>query len=283
MTHKKDDRVRHPAREDWGLGEVLEDSVSGNTRIFFVGSGEKVISDQYVSLRPVVGSAAKHPVLDNLHLSKAPGIKYRSLPDSIQYFLEHYPGGFHGDRFLREERNYKAAAHEMATSLLSESELRGLCAAGEHTEACARAEKVVNATNLMFPNEKMAFRDGIKLPGCQKVFAEGLLEILYGSQDLGERFENYSKLLSLLGADKWTTATYFQFILLPEEFMFIKPIVTQNAAAVSGFEINYRPQLNWVTYKQVLAFSRYLRRELSELKPRDLIDVQSFMWCITRK
>lgn len=62
--------------------------------------------------------------------------------------------------------------------------------------------------------------------------------------------------------------------------MFVKPTVTQNAAAVSGFEINYKSQLNWVTYKQVLAFSQYLHRELSELKPRDLIDVQSFMWCI---
>ena len=280
MTHKKGDRVRHPTRGDWGLGEVLDDSVSGNTRVFFVGSGEKFISDQYVSLQPVVGSAAKHPVLDNLHLTKDPGNKYRSHPDSIQYFLERYPGGFHGDRFLREERDYKAAAHEAATSLLSESELRGLCAAGEHAEACARAQKVVNATNLIFPYEKMAFRDGIKLPDWQQAFAEGLLEVLYGSEDLEERFENYFKLLSLFGAGKWTTATYFQFILFPEEFMFVKPTVTQQAAAVSGFEINYRSQLNWITYKQVLAFSRYLRGELSELKPRDLIDVQSFMWCI---
>ena len=280
MAHKKGDRVKHPTRGDWGLGEVLEDSVSGNTRVFFVGSGAKVISDQYVSLQPVVGSAAKHPVLDNLHLSKAPGIKYRSLPDSIQYFLEQYPGGFHGDRFLQEERNYKAAAHETAISLLNESEFRGLCAIGEHAETCARAQKVVNATNLIFPNEKMAFRDGIKSPDRQQAFAEGLFEALYGSEELEDRFEKYSKLLGHFGADKWTTATYFQFILFPEEFMFVKPTVTQNAAAVSGFEIYYKSQLNWVTYKQVLAFSQYLRRELSELKPRDLIDVQSFMWCI---
>ena len=132
----------------------------------------------------------------------------------------------------------------------------------------------------VFPNEKMAFRDGIKSPDRQQAFAEGLFEVLYGSEELEDRFEKYSKLLSHFGADKWTTATYFQFILFPEEFMFVKPTVTQNAAAVSGFEIYYKSQLNWVTYKQVLAFSQYLRRELSELKPRDLIDVQSFMWCI---
>ena len=281
MTIKKGDRVRHPTREDWGLGEVLENPISGNTRVFFVGSGEKTISDQFVVLQPVLGPPAKHPVLDNLHISKAPGLQYRSVPDSIQYFLEHYANGFYGDRFLREERAYKSAAHEMATSLLSEVKLRGLCAAGEHAEACVRAQKVVNATNLIFPNEKMALHDEIKSPDGQQEFAEGLLQVLYGSEELEVRFESYARLLARLGVAKWTTATYFQFILFPEEFMFIKPVATQNAAAISGFEINYRAQLNWLTYKQVMKFAQYLRRELSVLKPRDLIDVQSFMWCIT--
>ena len=62
--------------------------------------------------------------------------------------------------------------------------------------------------------------------------------------------------------------------------MFLKPTVTQNAAEISGFAINYRPDLNWHTYASVLAFAKYLKAELVELSPRDMIDVQSFMWCI---
>ena len=91
----------------------------------------------------------------------------------------------------------------------------------------------------------------------------------------------FAKVLEELGADKWTTVSYFLFILLPEKYMFVKPTVTQNAAEISAFELNYRPQLNWLTYKSVLEFSEYLQSELVELKPRDMIDVQSFMWCIS--
>ena len=42
------------------------------------------------------------------------------------------------------------------------------------------------------------------------------------------------------------------------------------------------PQLNWKTYERVLAFSMWLFDELTErgLEPRDMIDVQSFIWCI---
>ena len=59
-----------------------------------------------------------------------------------------------------------------------------------------------------------------------------------------------------------------------------KPTITQHAAALCGFEINYRPEVNWLTYDLVLKFSQYLKDELVDLRPRDMIDVQSFMWCI---
>jgi hypothetical protein len=62
--------------------------------------------------------------------------------------------------------------------------------------------------------------------------------------------------------------------------VFLKPTVTQNAAEISGFAINYRPDLNWLTYASVLTFANYLKAELVGLLPRDMIDVQSFMWCI---
>ena len=62
--------------------------------------------------------------------------------------------------------------------------------------------------------------------------------------------------------------------------MFIKPSVTQKVAEMSAFEINYRPELNWLTYKSVLDFAHYLRHALADLKPRDMIDVQSFIWCV---
>ena len=56
--------------------------------------------------------------------------------------------------------------------------------------------------------------------------------------------------------------------------------MTQNAADILNFEINYKSKLNWVTYDSVQNLAKYLRECLGEMKPRDMIDVQTFMWCI---
>jgi hypothetical protein len=144
---------------------------------------------------------------------------------------------------------------------------------------CRRALRVSSATNLIFPNEKMALKDGLELPSNQQAFATALFNLFYGDDDLKARFKRYADILEGIGAAKWTIATYFLFIVYPEEYVFLKPTVTQNAAGISGFEINYRPDLNWRTYASVLAFANYLKAELAGLSPRDMIDVQSFMWC----
>ena len=60
--------------------------------------------------------------------------------------------------------------------------------------------------------------------------------------------------------------------------MFMKPDVTKNAADSLGFQLNYRPEPNWLTYSSLLRMADIYQRKLAPLKPRDLIDVQSFFW-----
>ncbi len=57
-------------------------------------------------------------------------------------------------------------------------------------------------------------------------------------------------------------------------------MVTQDAADVCNFELNYRPELHWLTHRSVQRFAGVLRSEIATLNPRDMIDVQSFIWCI---
>ena len=122
----------------------------------------------------------------------------------------------------------------------------------------------------------------LNLPLHRKL-SSSLYLIFSTGDDLSLRFERHVDVLEGIDAAKWTIATYFLFIVYPDQYMFLKPTVTQNAADISGFEINYRPGLNWYTYKSVLSFANYLKAELVELAPRDMIDVQSFMWCIAPK
>lgn len=281
MEYKKGDRVKHPTKDDWGIGEVLENSNTATVRVFFVGTGEKTLSLQYVQPIKVEGIEAGSAVLDNLKISKsASGIKYQSLPQSIQFFLVEFPKGFYGEKFKEHERDYKDKAHALACELLGKEVFGDLLESENYAEIVKRALKVANATNLIFPNEKMALKDGLQPLYAQQSFSKSLYALLYSKDELASRFVGFSKVLENINAAKWTTATYYLFIIHPDKHMFVKPTITQYSSELCGYEVNYKPQLNWLTYKSVLGFSEYIRSEISELNPRDMIDVQSFLWCI---
>lgn len=282
MNLRKGERVRHPTVEDWGLGEVLADSNGESVRVFFVGGGEKLLSLKHVQPVRVAPEAAGHPVLDNLKIkSFSSGIKYQSLPESIQFFLKGFPNGFYGERFTTEERQYKDKAHVLAVELLGKEPFDELLEHADYQEITRRVLKVVSATNLIFPNEKMALKDGLAAKEVQKDFAMALHGLLFSQDPLQARFEAFARVLQNIGAAKWTIASYFPFFMYPERFMFVKPTITQHAADLCGFEISYQSELNWLTYKRILDFSNYLLDATAELQPRDMIDIQSFMWCIS--
>jgi hypothetical protein len=64
MLYAKGDRVRHPGKREWGLGEVLEPSSSSMVRVYFVRAGEKRLSPAHVTLRLATGTKAKNLALD---------------------------------------------------------------------------------------------------------------------------------------------------------------------------------------------------------------------------
>ena len=67
--------------------------------------------------------------------------------------------------------------------------------------------------------------------------------------------------------------------------VFIKPTVIQNVAKALCWRINYKPEPNWQTYAAVLRLYQHLNISLVEegLLPRDMIDVQAFIWSVGRK
>ena len=127
MKYNKGERVRHPTRDNWGLGEVLADSDGGSVRVFFVDAGEKTISLDIIQPIQVSEVEASHPVLDNLRIDKsASGIKYQSLAESVQFFLKEYPEGFYGEKYKKDERDYKFKAHKLALELLDKEAFQSL-------------------------------------------------------------------------------------------------------------------------------------------------------------
>ena len=284
----KGDRVKHPKMSDWGIGQVLENIAPNKVKVFFVNAGEKTLDINYVNLVKVEGAKASHPLLDNPIAKPKKGTtdkQYISLPDAKKDFIIMFPNGFKDEGYKQIERDYKYEAHNLLTTILSEQVITKLLKSKDYEEVCKRALQVVNKTNLIFPNEKMDLKDGLELLKNKKWFSETLFNLLYQEGDIEQRFMAFADCLLAIGAAKWTIATYFLFLRYPDEHMFLKPAVTKKAADLSAFELNYKPELNWLTYHTLLKFAAYLRTELTKLglKPRDMIDVQSFMWCIAPK
>ena len=76
----------------------------------------------------------------------------------------------------------------------------------------------------------------------------------------------------------WPLVTVFGFIAQPEQHIFLKPTVTRIAAREYGFDFRYKSRPSWETYASLLEFAETIRRDQRALRPRDMIDIQSFMW-----
>jgi hypothetical protein len=203
---------------------------------------------------------------------------------SRRKFLRFFPGGFQDETYLDWERDYKAAAHGRWDEVLDRSSYRSLLEAGKFAEIASRAVSIESRTNLLFSFEKMALRDAVKPTSGARTFAEGLYEFLHGSRgEEQRRFERWIEVVAGLPRRQtrvltWPLVTVFGFIAQPGTHIFLKPNVTRTAAREYGFDFQYKSRPSWETYANFLEFAATIRRDMRDLRPRDMIDIQSFMW-----
>jgi hypothetical protein len=200
-------------------------------------------------------------------------------------FLRFFPDGFEDGTYLDWERDYKWETHRRWRSVLGRSEFQRLLGAGKFAEVAARAVRVEQQSrhSMIFSFEKMALRDAVRSPAGAKRFATGLFEFLHGGGTVERRFGGWIDVVAGLPRRQtrvltWPLVTVFGFIAQPRTHIFLKPLVTKAAAAAYGFDFRYNSKPDWSTYASLLAFAKMVRRDMADLGPRDMIDIQSFMW-----
>jgi hypothetical protein len=200
-------------------------------------------------------------------------------------FLRAFPGGFRDPTYLDWERDYKVEAHERWAEALPEAQFRALLRAGEHGEVAARAVRVEQKTrhSMLFSFEKMALRDALKTRAGAETFAAGLYDFLHGTAPLPERFLAWVDAVEALPRKQtrvltWPMVTVWGFLADPEVHMFMKPNTMKRAAEKYGHDLRYRSRPNWETYASLLDLAAKVKRDQRDLKPRDMIDAQSFLW-----
>ena len=200
-------------------------------------------------------------------------------------FLRFFPKGFRDETYLAWERDYKWETHQRWEEGLNRNEFRRLLDAGEYAEIAARAVRTEQRSqhSMIFSFEKMALRDAVKPAAGARAFATGLYEFLYGRGSGEARFVRWCETVAALPRRQtrvltWPLVTVFSFIAQPDQHIFLKPNVTKIAAAKYGFDFPYQSKPNWETYASLLEFAETIRRDVRDLKPRDMIDLQSFIW-----
>ena len=280
----------------WGLGKIV--FASDKLHIFFKdleGSYKDVtkpialsMSNQFLT----VPTSQSHPELDNLppftrdgklHVPSGLKVTHSQARDS---FRRKYPGGFLDTKYLQDERDYKFEAHELFQSSLGNGHLEKMIESGDVIEVVQRLQSIVSKVNLLFPNEAMALRDGLKDEAGAKEFSKALSHFLHDADSTG--FDRLVEAIGGLPVVKspvltWPVVTVFPFLADPKRFMFLKPWVTQQAAQRLAFDLLYDAKPNWSTYSNLLAMSDLLMNNLREFGVRDYMDVQSFIWVVGDK
>ncbi len=200
-------------------------------------------------------------------------------------FLRFFPDGFRDETYIDWERGYKWEAHEKWQAALGKSKYLKLLRDGNFDEIARIAVQIESRTNLLFSFEKMALRDAVRMDNGAQQFARGLYDFLHGRGGLQQRFERWCEVVASLPRKQtrvltWPIVTVFGFIAQPEEQIFLKPNVTRAAAREYGFDFQYRSKPNWDTYTSLVEFARTVERDQSDLQPRDMIDLQSFIWVL---
>ncbi|HEV7552609.1 MAG TPA: hypothetical protein VGP65_13050 [Candidatus Angelobacter sp.] len=198
-------------------------------------------------------------------------------------FLRFFPGGFEDETYLAWERDYKWNANRGWDRMLNQAVYSALLREGNYEEVALRAVRIEARTNLIFSFEKMALRDAVKPAAGARMFATGLYDFLHGKGNTEERFERWCEVAAALPRKQtrvstWPIVTVFGFLAQPKKHIFLKPNVTRTAAHEYGFPFHYQSRPNWKTYAGCLEFAESVREDLADLQPRDMIDLQSFIW-----
>jgi hypothetical protein len=198
-------------------------------------------------------------------------------------FLAHFPDGFRDETYVDWERNYKWETHQKWETAFNESAFENLIKSEKFEQIAATAIRIESRTNLLFSFEKMALRDAVRSSAGARAFALGLFDLLHGTETMDVRFANWIETIARLPRRKtrvltWPLVTVFGFIAQPRAHFFLKPTVTREAARRYGVELPYASRPSWPLYKDLLDFVATVRRDIADLRPRDMIDMQSFLW-----
>lgn len=206
-----------------------------------------------------------------------------ALAPLIERFRQHYPS-FEDQRYRDEERFYKEYFAQRSRELLSRERLGTLISQENFEEAKTLIKQAMGGAVLTpsgFRQQNNLLNQWDRLPildAPAEPLARRLYDLLYGAGDFDARFAAWIELLSAKKPGVWPAATYFLMLHDPEQHIFVKPSLWQSFLKEIGDTAPWPTRPDPASYQRLQALAHTLRAELAPLKPRDMIDAQSFVW-----
>lgn len=305
--------VRHVSRPNWGFGKVIR--VEGeDVLVFFKSMSDGRPESSVVTIRlraPLLEVVTGIEDTDLANLPPYADGQFRRHPTTLtlkrakELFLRAFPLGFGDPAYLAPrgtgEREYKLAAHrryitETANGLsqLAEDGLGSDIRAALERISRSPNVKELESLNLLHPQwEAPRFFEALEDTSFARLYLKASCAFIAAPHP-----DNFAALTSALeqlpGSNpnsrvgKWPFCTWLPFIADPTRHMLIRPSIAIGFASILPFEIRYRPELNYETYRLVILMSESLRARVidTELnlnkRQLDMIDMQSFMWVVQR-
>jgi hypothetical protein len=207
------------------------------------------------------------------------------LDEMVAVVRQRFPdwNRFDDPRFMQDEVTYKQGAVAKMGELLGKEELGRLLQAEAYDEIIEQIRKVAASTNLLYLSTPNTGDLRILVaPGLDKAaFCREFANLLYGDGSGEQRLESYlGWVVSASLPNQWTFPTYFLFFASPQSEFFVKPSVISWWLAYLGAPQSYstKPTLDlYVTLKDI---AHALYEMLTPFGPRDMTDIQSFIWVV---
>ena len=287
----------------WGLGLVIEDKPDNWVLLFEHAGRKKFIKAKTKSLVAVTlekdalavlhtkvhGRAARGPAKAKAK-SKPSAATFLSFDEQVKFFEGMFDGGFLGEAFTAKERGVaggkadeglKAEAIRHAQAAFSKKQFG--TASPDALFEDARA--LLKQTTIVFPMEG-TIPFNVLPEGERPAVVAALKELLHGAGDYSLRVEKFAGALSLKdkkGVAKkvtWPLATLFGAMFAPDENACVKPTVFASQATTLGLQVARTQPVVAAGYQQFLGVAKETQKRLVTAghKPRDLMDVYSFIW-----
>lgn len=202
---------------------------------------------------------------------------YFGYEEAQKAFIKFFPEGFSGKNYNEKEREYKF----QASAFLNDNLPLETAIEKPLEDATKILIQTFQKTNMLSPYEKMWVKEAL-LSDDAKSLIEGFVN--FTKTPNAQTLSALAVILKNHNAAKWTIVTYLPFMWRPNEHMYLKPTILKDFAerVGHGFTQEYGAGLDFSVYESLLDLANQTESEIEALSPQDRIDIQSFIWTISK-